>query len=71
MSGFVTNAIKGYANCCAQVREAICRQLSQTQEAAESKRAALAVQRLDPERCPVCNTVVVTSVVYRPQTTDF
>ena len=55
-----------YANSCARQRAAISRQLSQSEQSAEPKQAAAGVSTLDPERCPLCNTVVLTRFVYRP-----
>lgn len=60
-----------YANCCARERAVICRQLSQAVESAEPKQAAGSISSLDPQRCPLCNTEVVTRFVYRPLPCDF
>lgn len=55
-----------YANCCGEVRAKICVQLSA--ESSEARHAASGICSLDPPRCPVCNTEVVTRTVYRPVT---
>lgn len=60
-----------YANSCAQQRAAISEQLSRTEESAEPKQAASGIRSLDPERCPVCNTEVLTQFVFRPLPRDF
>ena len=55
-----------YANCNAGQRKRVCEQLSAEDGRAASKQAASGVKSLDPQRCPRCNTDVVTQLVYRP-----
>jgi hypothetical protein len=58
-----------YANCCRSQRQLICAQLTLPDTAAavaEPRAAAAQVCRLDPERCPRCNTCVKMRTVYHP-----
>ncbi|WP_077025621.1 transposase [Fuerstiella marisgermanici] len=55
-----------YANCNAGQRKRVCEQLSAEDGRAASKQAASGIKSLDPQRCPRCNTDVVTQLVYRP-----
>lgn len=60
-----------YANCCAEVRARICKQLSETDSSEIPSQAANRVRNLDPERCPRCNTEVAVGFSWRPQGNEF
>lgn len=55
-----------YANCHASTRKQIRQNTPGSESAAGTEVGTAVVAALEPERCPLCNTVVSTLVLYRP-----
>lgn len=53
-----------YANCSAGLRRRLCTGIAE--QNAEATQAVTGVSTVDSERCPVCNTDVVTRAIFRP-----